>query len=291
MIVRQHGGIEVRPATRDEFSIVVKWARDEGWNPGLSDLDAFFAADPDGFLMGFADGEPVSSISVVRYGDDHGFLGFYIVHPDGRGKGYGMATWEAGMARLEHRTVGLDGVVAQQDNYKKSGFHLVGRNIRFSGVPGLPEAEPSDVTVVDAQIDHADQIERLDRVCFAAPRSSFLRAWVSAAPDAWRHTFAAFENGDLSGYATIRKCTEGSKIGPLFALNRQSAESLFRACCVHADAGETIILDVPEANSHSVAMAGSAGMAPVFETARMYRGAAPALPWPWIFGVTSFELG
>jgi hypothetical protein len=38
-------------------------------------------------------------------------------------------------------------------------------------------------------------------------------------------------------------------------------------------------------------MARDSGMAPVFETARMYAGAAPALPFAQIYGITSFELG
>ena len=116
--------IVIRPASEAEFSTAVEWAAGEGWNPGLDDLSAFFAADPDGFLMGFVEDEPVSSISVVRYGADFGFLGFYIVRPDYRGSGAGMAIWNAGMRHLDGRTVGLDGVVAQQDNYRKSGFIL-----------------------------------------------------------------------------------------------------------------------------------------------------------------------
>ena len=32
-------------------------------------------------------------------------------------------------------------------------------------------------------------------------------------------------------------------------------------------------------------------MAPVFETARMYTGAPPAIPVDRVYGVTSFELG
>lgn len=59
--------------------------------------------------MGFAVDQPVSSISVVRYGSDYGFLGFYIVHPEYRGAGIGMATWNAGIAYLKARTVGVDG--------------------------------------------------------------------------------------------------------------------------------------------------------------------------------------
>ena len=281
---------EVRTATPDAFAIAVKWAQDEGWNPGLGDLDAFFAADPNGFLIGYADGRPVSSISVVRYGDDFGFLGFYIVRPEARGKGYGLTTWKAGMEYLGSRTVGLDGVVAQQDNYRKSGFRLVGRNIRFSGVPRIV-AGATAVEIAEVEAGHAGQIGKLDQACFGTPRADFLKAWVYAAPGAGRKSFAAFENGDLEGFATIRKCVDGYKIGPLFAQARQTAEALFQACCAHAEAGSTVVLDVPEMNVPATKMAEHAGLAPLFETARMYRGPAPELPWSNIFGVTTFELG
>lgn len=291
MSLKAQSRFEVRNATPKDFATAVRWAQDEGWNPGVADLEAFFAADPSGFLMGFADGRPVSSISVVRYGDEYGFLGFYIVHPDERGRGYGMATWEAGMAYLAGRMVGLDGVVAQQDNYRKSGFQLAGRNIRFSGVPAQSRPKAPAVKIIDAQPAHADQVDTLDRACFGVPRSRFLQAWVFPETGAGRRTFAAFEAGDLSGYATIRKCIDGYKVGPLFARTPQSAEALFQACCAEAGPGAAVTLDVPESNRQAMMMAKSAGLEPVFETARMYRGSAPGLPWTDIFGVTTFELG
>ncbi len=285
------GNFEVRSATVEEFAVALSWARDEGWNPGVADLEAFFAVDPSGFLMGFDDGKPVSSISVVRYSDEQGFLGFYIVHPEARGKGFGTATWNAGMAYLADRTVGLDGVVAQQDNYTKSGFQLVGRNIRFTGVPRLAGLPGPAVKTEAARTGHADQIETLDRVCSGVPRSGFLKAWIFAAPDAVRSTFISIENGDVSGYATIRKCVDGYKIGPLFAPTQQAAEALFQACCAKVQSGADITLDVPETNHKAMTMAQSAGLTPVFETARMYRGSAPEIPWSKVYGVTSFELG
>src|SRR5687767_14356787 len=105
----------VRTATRPELDILVGWAAKEGWNPGPRDADCFHAADPDGFLIGLLDGEPVTAISAVSYGVSFGFLGFYLCVPEQRGRGDGIKTWEAGMARLEKvRTLGLDGVVAQQ---------------------------------------------------------------------------------------------------------------------------------------------------------------------------------
>src|SRR3546814_1528602 len=84
--------------------------------PGRRDAANFHVADPSGFLMGFVDDQPVACISVVRYGDGYGFLGFYIVARELRGRGHGMAVWQAGLQHLGSRTIGLDGVVAQQDN-------------------------------------------------------------------------------------------------------------------------------------------------------------------------------
>jgi hypothetical protein len=52
-----------------------------------------------------------------------------------------------------------------------------------------------------------------------------------------------------------------------------------------------VFWDVPESNPAAVELARSHGMEMVFEAARMYKGAAPALPVERIFGTTSLELG
>ncbi|MEO8509106.1 MAG: GNAT family N-acetyltransferase, partial [Betaproteobacteria bacterium] len=108
--------------TRAEVDLAIDWAAHEGWNPGLDDAASFHAADPEGFLLGRLGNVPVATISVVRYGATSGFLGLYVVRSDHRGHGYGKRIWDVGLARLAGRNVGLDGVVAQQDNYRKSGF-------------------------------------------------------------------------------------------------------------------------------------------------------------------------
>ncbi|MDP3239363.1 MAG: GNAT family N-acetyltransferase, partial [Reyranella sp.] len=126
---------EITVGSADDVQRMAAWANDEGWNPGRTDAHAFFATDPAAFLIGRLDGEPQACISVVKYGAGFGFLGFYIARPPVRGKGYGIQLWRAGMARLQGRNVGLDGVVAQQGNYKKSGFRLAWNNIRHEGAP------------------------------------------------------------------------------------------------------------------------------------------------------------
>jgi len=135
--------LEIRSMTADDLARAIEWAAAEGWNPGLGDREAFMAADPRGFLMSFLGGRPVSCISAVAYGGAFGFIGFYICVPEFRGRGHGLAIWYAGLARLGERTIGLDGVVAQRDNYRKSGFVLAHCNVRYGGLvdvdaPGDP---------------------------------------------------------------------------------------------------------------------------------------------------------
>lgn len=281
----------IRAVGADEFQTAIDWAMDEGWNPGLDDLPVFHAADPQGFLMGFRDGAPVSSISVVRYGDDYGFLGFYIAHPDARGTGAGIAIWNAGMAYLAGRTVGLDGVVDQQENYKKSGFVLAGRNIRYTGVPTIGTVTADGVDIRDVTQAGLAALLPYDRAFFGAPRDEFAAAWACPGKQARRRGMIAIADGDLAGYGVIRECLRGYKIGPLFADTETVAAALFAALVGRAAPDSDISIDPPEGNKAATRFAEQVGMAPVFETARMYKGAVPELPIDRIFGLTTFELG
>ncbi|MEM6383934.1 MAG: GNAT family N-acetyltransferase [Pseudomonadota bacterium] len=279
--------------------MAVSWAREEGWNPGLDDLAAFFAADPNGFFMGFLDGEPVSSISVVRYGLEYGFLGFYIVAPDHRGSGIGIATWNRGIDYLEGRTIGLDGVVDQQDNYRASEFVYAGRNVRYSGLPrGLPNAltaRNDEATIVASSDALLPGLNAYDSTFFPHGRAAFLRAWTQPSSNVQRQTWAYLIDGEVLGYVTKRKCAVGYKIGPLLADNEQIAEALLIRAAATLGPNDQLTIDVPDANIEAVRLAKRFGMQPVFETARMYRLAGaqtvPGLPIDRTFGVTTYELG
>ena len=129
----------------DEISIAVNWAAAEGWNPGLADDACFAAADPEGFLIGELDGAPIATVSCVNYDESFAFLGLYIVRKDLRGRGYGLRIWNAALAHAGRRVIGLDGVVAQQENYRKSGFELAYANVRYGGTAAAPDAPQAGV--------------------------------------------------------------------------------------------------------------------------------------------------
>lgn len=286
-----------------ELPGALDWAATEGWNPGLSDAACFLAADPQGFLIAEVAGEPVGCVSAVRYDEGFGFLGFYIVRPGHRGQGHGRALWHAAMAWLHPRVVGLDGVVAQQANYRRSGFVLRHRNIRYGAEAPRPPSLTGAPRVVDAAAIPFATLAAYDRQFFPAPRDAFLRAWLTAPGHVARAVPgdgvpaacgdgapAACRDPGLRGLAVLRPCREGSKIGPLHAEDPDAARALFAALLAEAPPGP-VFLDLPEPNADARAMAREAGMIPTFETARMVAGATPDLPLHRIYGITSFELG
>jgi len=276
--------------TRDEVDVAVEWAAHEGWNPGLSDAAAFHAADPEGFLASVdEDGSLVASISAVRQGAGLGFIGFYIVVPERRGEGHGIALWRAGMERLAGRAIGLDGVVAQQGNYARSGFVLAWNNTRYgTGEVRSVAVGEGAARVVAAHEVGFDALLAYDAAHAAEPRPAFLREWLSLPGHV--ALAAVRDGGRVAGLAAVRPCREGSKIGPLFADDVPTARALFNALAAAPRSGP-LFLDVPAPNEDAVALAREAGMEPGFLTARMYAGAAPAIPLDRVFGVTTFELG
>jgi len=284
-----NSNLTIRNMRRAELEILIDWAANEGWNPGLSDADIFWATDPEGFIAAELSGELVGGGSIVSYDGVFGFMGFFIIHPEHRGRGLGNTLWHARRQMLIDRlkkpaVIGMDGVFDMQAYYAKGGFEFAGRDLRFQ-TTGRSYSTPGGIVNL-GEIAFAD-IEAYDRAHFPAPRSGFLRNWLDQ-PGAV--TVGALSGNTMTGFAVMRPCRTGYKIGPLFADNAAIAENLFITLSAQA-AGEAIFLDVPENNLAAVAMAKRYDMIEVFGCAKMYFGPKPALPEHQIFGVTSFELG
>ena len=179
--------------------------------------------------------------------------------------------------------IGLDGVVAQQENYRKSGFRLAFRNIRQKGRGG--GAPPPGLT--DLAAIPIEEILRYDETAFPAPRPEFLRSWIGQ-PQAV--SFGACDGRRLKGYGVLRACREGFKIGPLFADDDETADRLCSGLLARAPSAP-VFLDIPEANPAAGALAVRFAMTPVFVTARMYKNGSPEMRLDHCFGITTFELG
>ncbi|MBU0726450.1 MAG: GNAT family N-acetyltransferase [Alphaproteobacteria bacterium] len=259
----------IRTMTPAELDSVIDWAAGEGWNPGLEDAAAFLVADPGGFFVSLQDGVPIAAISVVNHSPDFAFLGLYICRPEWRGKGLGLALWDHALLHAGSRVIGLDGVAAQQANYAKSGFVRSGATRRLEGRIGQEgSADIRPMTSADLPA-----LLALDERANGYTRPAFLVVWLQEMKT--RQTLVLEAPGGPVGFATIRLCRSGAKIGPIVAPDAAAALRLIRAAAgLFPDCG-AIIVDVPDSNTALSGMLEAAGMVETFATARMYKGTPP----------------
>lgn len=285
MATDTHTEFRVRRMKRDEIALVREWSFGEGWNPGLHDIGCFCATDPNGFFLGELGREPIACVSCITYDDTFGFLGHYIVRPGFRGHGYGIQVWRAGMSHLGDRNVGLDGVVAQQENYRKSGFQYAHSHVRYRGAGGGTRCKDV-VPLTDLSFD---DLAAYDRRHVPADRRGFLRCWVNLPGTT---TLGCVKDGQLVGYGTIRPAAEGSRVGPLFADEPGIADALFRSLLATAP-GQSVFIDTTDesANPHIPAFVERFALSELFRTARMYNKVTPRLPLANVYAVMSLEAG
>jgi GNAT superfamily N-acetyltransferase len=268
---------------------LVEWAEAEGWNPGTYDADVYFQTDPDGFYGYFHNEEMIGGGSIVSYNKEFGFMGFFIVKPEYRSHGIGKKLWyqrrDTLISRLnEGASIGMDGVIAMQPFYKKGGFEILFRDERYENIGKEFKIDKNISTIID---DDFDSILAYDKQCFGFSRPQFLKPWLKLPGN---KTFKYVEDGNLKGFAIVRKTNKGYKVCPLFADNEMIAEELYKAC-LNSVVGEPLYLDVPVINKGSVNIIKKYNAVYVFECARMYYGKPPDNNIDKVFGITTFELG
>ncbi|MFK8080219.1 MAG: GNAT family N-acetyltransferase [Granulosicoccus sp.] len=281
-------------ASREDVHQLIRWAADEGWNPGLEDDDLFYMTDSAGFFVSTINKKVVAGISLVKHTDEQSFLGLYLCAPEHRAKGIGLATWLAALDTIENHAIGLDGVADQQENYRKSGFVYHFGNQRYAGALTFSDqdraltGQSQTVQIHRATGADLDSVVTYDASIGGFERLRFFRAWMHASRT--RTLFVARSGDLIVGVIGIRKCHDGHKIGPWLAESPFIATQLLHAVS-DMTKHESVMIDIPDVNTASLQIAEALGMQPMFDTARMYRGAAPAIDTGRLFGVATLELG
>ncbi|MFO1120352.1 MAG: hypothetical protein U1E38_09765 [Rhodospirillales bacterium] len=85
-----------------------------------------------------------AAISVVAYDDPLRLPRLLHRHRGAARRGYGWQLWTEGLRRLGDRCIGLDGVLAQEANYRRSGFALAHRQIRAGQITLEPPGDGRD---------------------------------------------------------------------------------------------------------------------------------------------------
>lgn len=279
-----------------EVARLIDWAAGETWNPGLEDASTFWASDNEGFLGIELGGQLAGGGSVVKHNLHYGFMGLFILQPEFRGRGLGKQLWFARRDRLLNRLspngcIGLDALAHMIPFYSRGGFRPAHRIQRFLAPTGLSAGRPTNSTtpgeLVPLSLHDVDEISTLDTPCFPGLRNNYLHAWL-AQPRA--RVVGYRERTHLRGYTVMRPCRLGWKIGPMFCHSPTVADALLTHCLQHAGS-DSVSIDVPEANVEANHLVEHYGMRPVFECTRMFLGPMPDMHLPWIYGITTFELG
>lgn len=278
-----------RPLTQEGVRTLVEWAATEGWNPGPHDAEVYWNTDSNGFYGYYHNDELIGGGSIVSYGGDFGFMGFFIIRPEYRSNGLGRKLWYLRRDLLLSRlnpgaSIGMDGVVAMQPFYEKGGFHIAFRDVRYERRGEVMDTDPCISPIVEQDFP---SVLEYDSECFGFKRPEFLIGWLNMKGS---RTFKYISYGKIAGYAVVRKALKGFKVGPLFADDFTVADALYRAC-LNSVPDEFLYLDIPMINNDAIRLVENYKAQYVFECARMYHGDTPDIPIHRIFGITTFELG
>lgn len=281
-------GYQIDQMTRAEAGMLDVWALQEGWNPGLSDIDVAWAFDPAAFIAIRKDGALAGGGAIIAYGQEVGFMGLFIMRADLRRQGIGRVLWHERLRRLQARLqpgapIGMDGVFNMATFYEAGGFTYLYRDLRYQG----EAAGQCDQSAIP--LDQVDwpELAAYDARVSGIRRPDFVRGWLTQPGG---KGFALRQDGVLSGYGFLRPCHSGCKIGPLYAANPDVARRLLDSL-LSTIPSQPVSLDVPEPNTAALGIMGELGWTQSFGCARMVHGTPIRFPLAQVFGVTSFEFG
>ncbi|MGB0596325.1 MAG: GNAT family N-acetyltransferase [Rubripirellula sp.] len=289
---------QIRSMKQSELQQLVAWAEREGWEPGQHDARCYWDLDPEGFLaLEAEDGHFIGGGAIIRHSPSFGFMGLFIVDEGHRGNGLGRDLWYARRDTLLSRltadaTIGLDGVYDMVPFYEKGGFEQYSYHRRFRLSKAKQDAARHHAMVDLRQVD-LQNVADYDAKCFPANRARFLSDWIEQTSAI---SLGYMDRNQLKGFAVMRPCTTGWRIGPLFADSLEVADYLFQALQVESasclEQGEMpIFIDVPDYNPHGKLLCQKYDMVEVFGCVRMYYGSPPKLDEACIYGVTTLEVG
>ncbi|MFN8158895.1 MAG: GNAT family N-acetyltransferase [Candidatus Nanopelagicales bacterium] len=283
---------EVRPLTRDELDVVLGWAADAGWNPGLHDADTLWAADPDALWGVEIDGVLVGSGATVRRGSRAGGVGLLLVDPAHRRRGIGTLTFpflvDGALSRLESgASLALECPEIHQDFCERFGF-----------VPVRKIATSTSTAVAGRRGPYAGQLRALAQLPFekivdydarfsGGERPDFLRACMTPRGGLG---LGAYEAGRLLGMAILRPARDGHRIGPFYAESTDVAEELYNAVAGTV-VGQKLVLDVPLEDPDVVAFASARGFGVVSEVVHMELGTVHSVQREQVYGEGFLQYG
>ena len=294
----------IRLMTETDLPIVSHWAQQEGFCPGIGDVGIYCDTDRTGVWVGVLDEQPVGCIAGIRYDQNYGFIGMFIVDPAFRGQGYGVALWQHAMKYLEGiACVGLEAALDRVNDYATWGFKHAYYTRRYA----LPSAArqacirplnatdlPPSFQLISGNEVSEEEVQNYDARHEVTPRPLFLHEWLQR-PEG-KVMVVLDEKGFCQGYGRIRPCLlmndtipKGWRIGPLLADQSEFAGAILDTLL--SDREGPVLIDLPAINNIAISLLEERGFELQLLNVRMYKGHPPLIPLQDIYGLACLELG
>lgn len=188
--------------------------------------------------------EPSGMVIGFKYPNKTGWVGFFIMNEEYRGRGWGATLFKAMLDAYQNdgiHTVGLDAVEEQVSTYARRGFIAAAR-IRLMTRASAHEAPLSyadkkpreGFAVTDIKQVDTGAIADLDRAHTGLYRPAL---WTEdalfARPDAFGFAILSEASGKLQGIILVRRCEHGHRVGPLIADCTDHASLLLQLAMSH----------------------------------------------------------
>ncbi|KOC91459.1 GNAT family N-acetyltransferase [Winslowiella iniecta] len=186
----------------------LKWPhRRADWQQALQ-LGEGVAAERDGELIGTA--------LCWRWGRDYATLGLVIVADAAQGKGIGQQLMQSVLDTLADSNVRLHATEAGKGLYEKLGFVAIGKVQQhqcreLGGI--IAELPAAGQQLRDAQANDAERLTLLDHQAHGQYRPQLIAELLSHA----ERVRVLEQDGDIAGFACVRRFGHGYSIGPIIA--------------------------------------------------------------------------
>ncbi len=291
--------LSIKPLSNADISFVTEISRQEGFAPGVGDLAIYQNTDKQGLWVGWLNDAPIGCIAGVRYNENYGFLGLFLVIEKFRGRGFGLQLWKKALSHLSDLPcVGLEAAPERISDYSKWGFAVSSKTTRWQWLGDGKLLEESlmhdysyDFSFVEGASIPSNAVEKFDEERENTPRPHFLSNWLNHPAG---KVIAVIDNeGRCHGFGRIRPCLlqngDGWRIGPLMADNPKLLKILLKKL-IDSHPG-LIIIDTPGLNKSASKLFSDLGFKSESETFRMYRGSQPPVSMNDVYGLACLELG
>jgi len=247
-----------------------------GWNQTDDDWRLLMELAPEGCFGIDADGELVSTTTLLSYGTQLAWIGMVLTKPEYRGRGFARALVTHAIETADSKgikTVKLDATEQGQRLYESLGFEAEGSVERWSR-PGT-----SNLRAAGGELS-SDQLPSLDLAAFGADRSAVLKKLAKHS-----HVYAG-----TSAYLCARAGRVTAYLGPCVAGDPASAQALVTST-LQARLSVAWSWDVLLQNRCALALASELGFSRQRVLTRMRRGEPLPGRDDMIYAIAGFELG